>query len=150
MTINSYKVGAGTLTLGDADLAVAAQCRSAAVVPSESVKSSEPIPVLSGEELPGASSATISARFKGKFLQDGNTTGVVAFTYENAGELVPFTYVPNTGESASVEGFVRIVPLQIGADVSKTDRAEADFDWAAYAADDESGIPVPTFIAPGP
>lgn len=146
MTINSYKVGAGTLTLGSGDLAVAAQCLSAAVIPSEAVKTSDPIPVLSGEELAGSSSSTISARFKGKFLQDGGAAGVVAFSYANAGDIVEFAYVPNTGESAAVAGFVRVVPLQIGGDVSKTDRAQSDFDWAAYADADENGIPVPTFI----
>lgn len=150
MTIESYKVGAGTLTLGAADLAVHQQCRSAAVVPSEEVKKSDGVPVLSGEELAGSSSATITARFKGKFLQDGLTTGVVAYTYAHAGELVEFNYTPNTGESASIVGFVRIVPLQLGGDVSKTDPASSDFDWAAYADADENGIPVPTFIAPGP
>lgn len=146
MPIESFKVYGGTLTLGAADLAVSAQILSAAVVPAEKVKETDPEPVLSGEELPGSSSATITARLKGKVVQDAKAAGLVAYSYAHAGEIVEFNYTPNTGESPSITGYVRMVPFQIGGDVSKTDRAKADFDWAAFAAADESGIPVPTFL----
>lgn len=146
MPIESFKVYEGTLTLGLAPLDVSAQILSASVVPSEKVKETEPEPVLSGDEIPGASSASVTARFKGKVVQDAAAAGLVAYSYAHTGEIVPFAYTPATGESPSVAGFVRMVPFTIGGDISKTDRAKADFDWAAFAADDESGIPVPTFL----
>jgi hypothetical protein len=141
MPIVSYKNIDGTMTLGASDLDVAAQVTSAAVVPSEKVKETDPKPVLSGDELAGSSSASLLFRLKGKFLQDGGAAGVVAFSWENAGDEVEFTLKPNDASSASVTGTVRIVPLQIGGDVSKTDPSESDFDWQII------GTPVPTWDA---
>lgn len=139
MPIVSYKNIDGTMTLGASDLDVAAQVLGAAVVPSEKVKETDPRPVLSGDELPGSSSASLSYRLKGKFLQDGGAAGVVAFSWTNAGDEVDFTLKPNDASAASVTGTVRVVPLQIGGDVSKTDPAESDFDWQII------GTPTPTW-----
>lgn len=146
MPIESFKVYEGTLVIGAADLAVSAQILSASVVPSEKVKETDPEPVLSGDEIPGGSSSSVTARFKGKVVQDAKAAGLVAYSYAHSGEVVEFTYTPNTGESPTVTGYVRMVPFAIGGDVSKTDRAKADFDWQAYATADETGIPVPTFL----
>lgn len=141
MPITSYKNIDGTMTLGASDLDVAAQVISAAVVPSEKVKETDPIPVLSGEELEGSSSSSLSYRLKGKFLQDGGAAGVVAFSWTNAGDEVEFVLKPNDASAASITGTVRIVPLQIGGDVSKTDPAQSDFDWVII------GTPTPTWDA---
>lgn len=140
MPIESFKVGPGSLTLGVGDLAVSAQITSAAVVPAEKVKETDAEPVLSGDELPAESSASLSYRFKGKVLQDASAGGLVAYSWDNAGDEVPATYTPNTGESPTVDMVVRVVPFTIGGDVSKTDRAKADFDWQVI------GVPVPTFL----
>lgn len=139
MPVESYKVYEGTLTLGSGPLDASAQVQSAAVVPSEKVKETDPEPVLSGDELAGSSSATLDFRLKGKFVQDGSSAGVVAFSWTNAGDEVAFTLTPNTADGPTVAGTVRLVPLQIGGDVSKTDRAKADFDWQVI------GTPTPTW-----
>lgn len=141
MAIVSYKNIDGTMTLGASDLDVAAQVIDAAVVPSEKTKETDAVPVLSGEELPASSSASLSYRLKGKFLQDGGAAGVVAFSWTNAGDEVEFTLKPNDASSASVTGTVRVIPLQIGGPVSKTDPAQSDFDWQII------GTPVPTWDA---
>jgi hypothetical protein len=140
MAIESFKVGPGVLTLDTGAQVASAQILSASVVPAEKVKETDPEPVLSGEELPGSSSASLTYRLKGKVLQDGSAAGLVAFSWDEAGNEVTFTYTPNTGESPSVTGTVRVVPFTIGGDVSLTDRAKADFDWSII------GVPVPTFI----
>lgn len=141
--INAYKVIDGTLSLGTdpTDLDTSAQVLSAACVPSEKVKETEPEPVLSGDELPGSSSASLNFRLKGKFLQDGGAAGVVAFTWENAGEEVAFSLTPNDADAPTVTGIVRVIPLQIGGDVSKVDRAKSDFDWQII------GTPTPAWSA---
>lgn len=139
MTINSHKVGPGVLTLGASDLAVQSQLTSCSLVPSEKVKETDPIPVLSGEELEGSSSASLTYRLKGQVLQDGKAAGVVAFSWINSGDEVDFTFKPNNTDSASFEGVVRVVPFTIGGDVSKTDPAQSDFDWVVI------GTPVPTW-----
>lgn len=130
MTINSYKVGPGTLTLGAGPLAVQGQVTECTFTTQEKVKETDAVYVLSGEELAGASSATVSSRLKGKMLQDLAAAGVVDYSWTNNGEVVAFEYVPNTAEAASVEGFVRMVRFNIGGAASKTDPAASDFDWA--------------------
>jgi len=130
MAIESYKVGPGSLTIGAGPLNVSAQVLSCSVVPSEKVKETDPRPVLSGEELSGSSSASLTWRLKGKVLQDLAAAGLVDYSWLNAGDEVDFVYIPNTAEDRAVEGTVRVMPFTIGGDVSKTDPAESDFDWA--------------------
>lgn len=143
MTIQSYKVIDGTMSLGTdpSDLVVSSQVLSAACIPSEKVKEVDAEPVLSGEELEGTSSASLTYRLKGKFLQDGTAAGVVAYTWTNAGDEVAFVLTPNDTDSPTITGVVRLVPLQIGGDVSKADRAKADFDWQVI------GTPTPTWAS---
>lgn len=141
--IESFKVIDGTLTLGTdpSDIDCSAQVKSAAVIPAEKVKETEAEDVLSGEELPGASSASLSYRLKGKFLQDGSAAGVVAFTWTNAGDEVAFSLTPNDADSPTVTGIVRLVPLQIGGDVDRNAAARSDFDWQII------GTPTPAWAS---
>lgn len=141
MPIESYKIFEGTLTIGAGPLDASAQVQSAAVIPSEKVKETDPEPVLSGDELEGSSSASLTYRLKGKFLQDGTAGGVVAYSWTNAGDEVAFVLTPNDDASPTITGTVRVIPLQIGGDVSKTDRAKSDFDWQII------GTPTPTWAS---
>lgn len=148
MAIQSYKVGPGTLTLGAGPLNISAQLLSASIVFSEKVKETDPIPVLSGEEIPGSSSASLTWRFKGKVLQDLAAAGLVDYSYTNAGETVPFAYVPNTAVDRIVEGFVRVIPFTIGGDVSLTDPAQSDFDWTGMGGIGDPDLPLEFGAAP--
>lgn len=144
MTIYSFKPINGTLTLGAGPLAVAGQVTACELIPSEKVKETEPIPVLSGEELAGDSSASYSYRLKFSVFQDLRAAGLVAYSYANEGESVAFVFEPTdeAGQEASIAGNVFVVPIKIGGKVSKTDRATADCDWRV------NGTPVPTWPAP--
>jgi hypothetical protein len=128
MTINSYKVGPGTLTIGSGPLNVSAQVTACQVVPSESVETEDDINVLSGEVLEGEDVASISYVLSGTFLQDLAAAGVVDYTWQNAGDEVAFNFEPLTTADRSIEGTVRLVPLSIGG-TAKT-RATSDFEWA--------------------
>lgn len=125
---STYKVGPGLLTLGTAPLDISAQMTACTVDPTEEVKTEEDIPVLSGDVVAGVDEVSQAYRLKGNLLQGLAVAGVVDFTWTNAGEVVPFTYVPNTAEGRSVTGQVRVVPLAIGGTVKE--RARSDFDWA--------------------
>lgn len=144
MTIYSYKPINGTLSLGSGPLAVAGQVTSCELIPAEKVKETEPIPVLSGEELAGDSSASYSYRLKFSVFQDLRAAGLVAYSYAHEGESVAFTFVPTDedGQEASIAGNVFVVPVKIGGKVSKTDRATADCDWRV------DGTPTPTWPTP--
>lgn len=138
MTIESYKVGPGSFTLGAGPLSVSAQVLELSITTTEKVKESDSIPVLSGEELPGSSSATTTSRLKGKVLQDLAAGALVDYSWTNNGDTVAFKFVPNTVEDRAVEGYVRVVRFTIGGAVSKTDPAQSDFDWQVIEDDDHA------------
>lgn len=131
MTIQSFKVINGTLTLGSGPLAVDGQVLACSLVPSEKVKETDPIPVLSGEELAGDSSSSISWRLRFKVFQDLRSAGIVKFSFDNSGDSVPFVFEPTdeAAHTASFSGDVWVVPITVGGNVSKTDRAQSDADW---------------------
>ncbi len=139
MPIGSYKMGPGTLTLGAGGdlLDVSLQVTNCRVEPAESVKSTDAVPVLGGDEIPAEESGDLTYRLKGTFVQDLAALGVIDWTWTNKGEEHPFSFVPNTVAAREVSGTFRVVPLTIGGAVSKTDRPTADFDWAI--------VGVPTF-----
>jgi hypothetical protein len=142
VTIEAYKVGPGTLTLGSGPLNVSAQVLSCSVEFSEKVKETDPVPTLSGEELPGSSSASLTFRLKGKVLQDLAAAALVDYSYTNAGDTVAFKFTPNTAEDRAVNGFVRVIPFTIGGDVSKTDSAQSDFDWTGIGGIGDADNPL--------
>lgn len=141
MPIGSYKMGPGTLTFGAGGdlLDLSLQVTNCRIEPAENVKSTDAVPVLGGDEIPAEESADLRYRLKGNVIQDLAAAGVCDWTWQHAGEEHPFTFVPNTAAAREVEGTIRIVPLIIGGDVSKTDRPRSDFDYAV--------IGVPTFGA---
>ena len=69
MTIQSYKQGPGSLTFGVAQDA-SAQITNCRVEASENVKSTDAIPVLSGEELPRQDVVTLDWKLSGTVIQD--------------------------------------------------------------------------------
>lgn len=142
MTILSYFQGPGTLTLGVAQEA-AAQLTNCRLTPSEEVKSEDPIDVLSGEQLAGSESATIKWKLEGTAIQDLGAVSLTKYTFVNAGDVIPFNFVPSTAEGDEFDGFVRMVPIQIGGDAKK--RNTADFSMQVVDADGQPAAPIPTW-----
>lgn len=137
MAIRSYKLGPGVLTLDPgADFDCSAQVTNCRVEWSENVSSEDAIPVLSGEEIAAEESAEYTAKLAGTMLQDLELAGVVAFTWDNAGIEVPFTFQPRSDVDRAVTGTVRIAPLNLGGDVSKTARPTSDFSWSCVGLPD--------------
>lgn len=130
MAIVSTKMGPGTLKLGTAGAEdVSCQMRACAVNPSENLETSEAIPVLCGEEIPAEEVATYTYTLSGTAFQDLLASGMVDYTWTNAGDEVDFEFIPVTALARKVTGTVRLVPLTIGGEVSKTDRLTSDFEW---------------------
>ena len=144
MTIHSFKPINGTLSVGAGPLAVESQVLACELIPSEKVKESDPIPVLSGEELDGDSSSSLSYRLKFTVLQDLRAAGLIKYSYDNAGDEVAFDFTPTdeAGHDAGFAGTVVVVPIKVGGKVSKTDRAQSDCDWRVV------GTPTPTWPTP--
>lgn len=121
MTINSTKVGPGVLTINA--LAFGAQCKSAELQVTENVDSTEKVDVLSGETLAQQDTATYTYQLVVTFLQDLGqpaASGIVAFSWANAGQTKAFVYTPSNAAAAGSKtwsGNLRVVPLNIGGDV---------------------------------
>lgn len=128
MPINSYKLGPGTLTLGSGPLEVSAQVTACKITWEESLESTDAVPVLSGDELPGEDDATYKAKLEATFLQDLALAGVVTWSWTNKGTEQAFDFVPNTVVGRAVSGTLVPVPLQVGGDEMKK-RPTADASW---------------------
>lgn len=121
MTINSTKIGPGVLTI--AATSFAAQCRSATVQVTENVDSTDKVDVLSGETLAQVDTATYTFAFAATFLEDLGqpaASGIVAYSWANAGLTKAFVYTPSSAAAAGSKTWsfnARVVPLNVGGDV---------------------------------
>lgn len=126
--IHSYKMGPGSLTFGVGGAQVAsAQVTKCSVSASESVKTADAVPVLSGEELAAEDTVTLAWKLDASVIQDIAAAQLVDYTWVNASDEVPFHFVPSTAEDRAVDGVVRIVPLELGGDVNA--RNTSDLSW---------------------
>ncbi len=121
MTINSTKVGPGVLSINA--LAFSPQCKSAEIQVAENVDSTPKVDVLSGETLAAQDTATYTYQLVVTFLQDLGqpaASGIVAFSWANAGTTKAFIYTPSNAAAAGSKtwtGSLRVVPLNVGGDV---------------------------------
>jgi hypothetical protein len=134
MAIQSYVMGPGTFTLGAGPLSAGAQVASMTVTATEKVKTTEPEPMLSGEDLETPDVVSLEWKLTAKLVQDLAAAGIVDYTWQHAMEEVAFTFVPNTAEGAEVDGFVRIVPLAVGGDPKS--RPKSDVTWVVVGTPD--------------
>lgn len=126
MPTDHYKPGPGTLTLGGTEFSM--QLRNCRVEPTENVTEEEDLDLLDGTTLAGEDDVTRTYTLSGTAVQDLNDTGLLAYTWANAGDEVAFVFTPKTARTAAVSGTCRIVPLVIGGDANA--RAMADFSFA--------------------
>jgi hypothetical protein len=136
MPISKVKVGPGTLEFGSPAADHSPQILGATV--SFSKDKEDDRKVLSGETVAGAS--TRSATLSFNMLQDlALTSGLVWWSWDNAGEEHPFRYVPNTVADQEIEGIIVVEPIDVGGDVDAD--AESEVEW------DCVGIPTHRNIA---
>lgn len=115
MPIKRHKTGPGTLTLGEVGTPSDWSSQVTSITLTPSYESEDDVMVLSGEIVPGEETETFE--LTGTVYQDLDTTGIVAYTWTNAGDTVPFTFTPNTAAGATIAGQVKIRRLAVGGDV---------------------------------
>lgn len=136
----SFKMGPGRLRLkigADATKTFEQQMTNFRVEPSENVDTEDAIPTLDGGEIAAEDTVTYSATCNGNAVQDLSAAGFVNFTWDNAGAIAEFWFVPNNDVDRAVHGLTRLVPVTIGGDV-KT-RPRSDFTWSAGHPDSTNG-----------
>jgi hypothetical protein len=109
-------MGPGLLTLGAVPLDVSCQVKSFKVSAAEKVKSTDPIPMLCGEDLETPDTVSLDWKAEGTILQDLGAAGVVTYSWTNAMDDVAFTFVPSTSTDRAVTGTLRLVPITVGGD----------------------------------
>ncbi len=126
MPIKSYTVSEGVLNLGTLGTSIdaTAQVEEITVEWEENVEDSRP--TLSGEVLDGK--ATYAATLTAKLIQDLTDGGLVDFTWDNKGTVVPFELVPASAAERTITGNVRISPMNVGGPVNS--KPASDVSWA--------------------
>jgi hypothetical protein len=127
MATRSYKVGPGTLELGDGPLAVAGQVSDFSVQWSENVKTTDDIDLLDGSTLDGDENPSYTASVTGTLVQDLAAAGVIDWSWTNKGTEQAFTFVPSTAEGRQVTGVLVPVPITVGGPAKQT--ATAQITW---------------------
>lgn len=114
MPIIEDRLKTGVLTI-DA-LPFATQATNVQLTPATS-EEGDALEVLSGDTIEPDDVTTWTLAITA--IQDFDApAGFVAFSWENAGEVVPFTWKPNAA-GVSYAGSVKVRPVEVGGDVNK-------------------------------
>lgn len=135
-TIEDSRNKGGTLTL-DA-VAFGKQMTSVSLVPATE-EEGEAVETLTGATI-DADEVTTWALELGAIQDFDDPAGFVEFARLNAGELVPFSWVPNADGAPTYSGTVRVRAVTIGGEVAK--RLNSDTSWPVI------GDPDATYPAP--
>lgn len=145
MAIKKQKLGPGTLTIGETGSGqeMAKQATAVAIEPSYSDGDRQV--VLSGDtdQEDSAWEGTLTATF----FQDYAADGLLAWTWENDGKVLPFTFVPSTTAGFEVSGEVKVRPATIGGDVDTENTSEIEWSLPDKPAIGEPGTTAQTFAA---
>lgn len=125
MPILSHKLGPGLLTLGSGPLDASAQATKIGVEFEENVETDDAVPVLSGDELPEEETPSYKAKLVATFLQDTLAdSGLIAYSWEHAGENVPFVFEPNSALERQITGTLCVVPINVGGEIKKRNTSD--------------------------
>jgi hypothetical protein len=125
MSLESYVVGPGTLTLGETGSEIQIECQLTSCVVAWDVDADDDVPLLCGEVAPG--DEVFTATISGNLFQDLSTGGIVEWSWTNKGTVQPVVFVPSTAEAKEVVGSVKVRPIDIGGDAKA--KARSDFEW---------------------
>ena len=112
---NTYKLGPGTLKIGQTGSLVDVSCLVNNAVIAASKDQGDSVTKLCGTVKPGA--VTYTYELSGNLDTDvGITTGFFALTQAQAGAELDYEYVPNTVAVTKAVGKLTIDPLDFGGD----------------------------------
>lgn len=118
------KLGPGLLTLGEtgSPKEFGAQVSEANLSPE--YDSDDPISVLSGDEYAG--DETEAWTLSTVLYQDYSAESLHLWLYENAGEEVPFTFVPSKQGALQAKGVVKVRAASIGGEVKTRNTSDLE------------------------
>lgn len=125
MPVKTQKLGPGVLRFGETASEQEFASQVTEVILEPDFDSEDPVPVLSGEEVPGDETETYT--LSGEFLQEFSMTSLIVWCKSNSGTVMPFTFTPNTNAGFTVTGSVLIRSVAIGGEVKKSNTTEFEF-----------------------
>lgn len=125
MAIKKQKLRDGILEIGatGSGMEFAAQVTNGSIEPSYS--EGDTVEVLSGAK--DTEEAEWEGTLNAEFYQDYDMDGLVAWTWEHDGELLPFRFVPSKAGELEFSGEVKIRPVTVGGEVGTENTAEAEW-----------------------
>ncbi|MFC9895039.1 hypothetical protein ACFVMC_15245 [Nocardia sp. NPDC127579] len=126
MPVKSYKMGPGTLTLGEVGTLIDISCQITSATLTPDKDKEDDLNTLCGDVVPGE--VTYSWALNATIVQDLTTGGINEWSLTHAGEQVPFKFVPNTALEKGYQGVLTVDPLAIGGDVRT--RPTSDVEWS--------------------
>lgn len=123
------KLGPGTLEVGEVGTEVDASCLvNGMSITSDSDKDDDKT-MLCGTVKAGSITFTYTLEGNVDIDPEAGAAGLFALSQDHAGEVVPFTFTPNTAEGTSATGTVTLAPLDFGADEYGADLS-SDLSWS--------------------
>lgn len=121
----SYKLGPGSLIVGETGTPLEISCQITACTVEFDFDAEDDVPTLCGGTLAG--DETESAMLTGTIIQDLSDEGVVEYSWTNSGTVQPFTFIPNTELGREITGSLKMRRLNVGGDVKTS--PTSDFEW---------------------
>lgn len=138
----SQKLGPGELIIGETGTTIDLSCQMTEVKIAWENDESDPVHVLCGGIVPGDD--TFTATLEGVAYQDMTETGIVEFSWNNKGAVVPFRFEPIDG--ANVVGEVKIMPIDLGGEVNV--KNTSDLSWPCIGEPRFTAAPDPDVTEP--
>ena len=118
------KLGPGLLTIGATGTPKEFGATVSEVTLAPEYDSDDPISVLSGDEYAG--DETESWTLTATLYQDYSASSLDLWLYENAGEELPFTFVPSRAGALQAKGTLKVRAGSIGGEVKKRNTSEVE------------------------
>lgn len=127
MSSDPVQLGPGTLTIGAAGTPMDISCLVNSCTITSDNDTGDSRTMLCGTVRPGA--ITFTYEIGGNVDTDtGDAEGLFALSQAAKGQVLPFTFTPNTPSGTSAAGTLRITPLDFGGDEYGADM-NSDFAW---------------------
>jgi len=133
MTVNPpeppvWPLGPGTLTIGETGTPIDVSCLVNNAVISADKDEGDSTTKLCGTVRPGA--VTYAYSLSGNMDTDvAETAGLFALSQDHAGEVMDFTFTPNTDAGTSAAGTLTLDPLDFGGDTTG-ETMTSDFEFS--------------------
>lgn len=122
----AYKLGPGTLILGETTDTLDMSCQLSAAKVTWDKDKDDDTPTLCGDIVAGG--VTYSAKLSGTVLVDLSDGGLADYTWLNKGLAKVFKFVPTSDAGKAVNGTVTVDPIDVGGDEVKKNMT-SDFEW---------------------